>query len=147
MSIQFIPHAYCGLYCASCPDYRAAEKNISKKQSLTDSECLGCKSEHVKAGGCQTCNLKECARKKGLEFCIECTDYPCKDLEKFKTDKLYPYHAEVYGYLETIKKRGRNTWIEDMKKRWSCPECTAALIWWDTVCPECGMRVNGYEKY
>jgi hypothetical protein len=130
---KFITDGYCGLYCAACPDYR-------------DSKCHGCKSDNLKEGLCMNCNLKSCAREKGVEFCFECTDYPCRKLEEFKTDKHCPYHTEVYDYMDTIKTRGRDVWLSEMKKRWSCPGCGKELVWWDTECPECGVKVNGYNK-
>ena len=125
------PDAYCGLYCASCPSY--------------DSSCSGCKSGNVREGWCSRCTIKACARAKGVEFCIECAEYPCEKLVKFRDDPEYPYHGEIGEYQAFIASQGEEKWLEEMKKRWSCPGCGTPFNWWTLICGKCGYQVNGYK--
>lgn len=62
----------CGFYCGSCPTYSAGN-------------CHGCIREH-KPGECFT---RDCVMESGLNFCGECSDFPCNViLEKHHTTVL-----------------------------------------------------------
>jgi hypothetical protein len=130
---------YCGLYCGACPNL------LGTKAGTVPNACCGCKTDRT-AEWCSTCRIKECARGKGLEFCDACAEYPCKDLEEFKTSAAYPYHQEVYGYMKIIREKGKAAWLETMKVRWSCPGCRREASWWDRTCKSCGAELNGYPK-
>jgi hypothetical protein len=96
--------AYCGLNCITCPIYLATrEKNPEKQrrdreqiviaikkylgeekrvEDITD--CDGCKAQGERLySGCQTCQIRKCARQKRLENCAYCSEYPCDKLSKF----------------------------------------------------------------
>jgi hypothetical protein len=143
--------AYCGLYCGSCTAFLATKENKVKELAAQwqreedDVICHGCKSGKV-ANYCRTCGLKECARKKGLEFCYQCEEYPCTQLDGFRSNPQYPYHIEVYDYLQTIKQYGVKHWLKLMKTRWSCPACGKEHHWFTPACPECGSKLNTYIK-
>jgi hypothetical protein len=143
--------AYCGLYCGSCTAFMATKENTVKelaarwRKEEDDVRCRGCKSDTV-ASFCRTCGLKACARQKGLEFCFQCEDYPCDRLDEFRNNAQYPYHIEVYDYLQTIKQYGVGYWLEAMKSRWSCAACGREHDWFTPVCPACGGRLNTYKK-
>ncbi len=136
---EFILDGYCGLYCGACPAL------LETKAGAAQTACRGCRSDQ-NPEWCRTCGLKACARGKNVEFCFACPEYPCADLEEFKTSAEYPYHSEVYGYMETIREEGKPAWLKNMKARWSCPACGREASWWDTACPDCGAKLNGYEK-
>jgi hypothetical protein len=143
--------AYCGLYCGSCTAFLATKNNTTKKLAQewqmdeNDVICYGCKSQKV-AKYCLTCPLKTCAKNKSIEFCNECAQFPCQNLENFKNSDNYPYHSEVYDYLNIIKNDGVESWLEQMKIRWSCQVCGREHDWFTLVCPECGQELNAYKK-
>ena len=126
---------YCGLYCGSCPQFLSTEPD----------SCLGCKSGRNQ-GWCLTCTYKACARKRGIEFCYLCEKYPCAELNEFAYHPDYPYHQEIFAYMTTIRERGREAWLAEMKKRWSCPSCGREASWWDLSCGDCGAALKGYRK-
>ena len=137
--MEFQLDGYCGLYCGACPNLIAAKANPET------AACLGCKSGH-NTGWCAICNLKACAQEKGFDFCYQCEQYPCADLEAFKSDPNYPYHQEVYGYMAVIAQEGKAAWLEQVKTRWSCPECGWEAAWWDLACNNCGKALDGYQN-
>lgn len=53
----------CGFYCGSCPDY-------------INNSCSGCRAAHTQ-GDCFTF---DCVDKQGVEFCGECSQFPCQEL-------------------------------------------------------------------
>lgn len=38
-------------------------------------ECKGCRNENCKLF--QDCNVRSCSQSKGVDFCFECSDFPC----------------------------------------------------------------------
>jgi hypothetical protein len=103
----------CGLDCGLCPRY----------YTKGPSRCPGCGGPDFlnKHPSCSfiTC----CVRKKNLEVCGQCPDFPCS---KFKTEKEYqrleesssypPYRA-VMSNLNFIKEHGIKKFIDLQKKR------------------------------
>jgi hypothetical protein len=103
----------CGLDCGLCPRY----------YTVGTSRCPGCGGPDFfnKYPSCSfiTC----CVKKKNLEVCAECSEFPCS---KFKTDKeyqqlkessSYPSYKKVLPNLNFIKEHGINKFIEQQKKR------------------------------
>lgn len=98
--------AYCGLTCQSCAIYLASrEKDPKRKHKMRIeivqeikkhygqdckaedvTDCDGCKTEGGRLfSGCSTCQIRKCAREKGIESCAHCNGYACERLEKFFT--------------------------------------------------------------
>ena len=49
------------------------------------SDCDGCKVDTGSLfSGCNNCYMRKCARKKHIENCAYCDEYPCGELEKLK---------------------------------------------------------------
>ena len=73
--IETIMFAPCGMNCKVC-----------YKHCYNKKPCDGClKSDIGKPEHCRKCKIKDCVKDKGLNYCFECSDYPCKlikNLEK-----------------------------------------------------------------
>jgi hypothetical protein len=53
-----------------------------KPEDVTD--CDGCKAEGGRLfSGSENCQIRNCARQKGVENCAHCDEYACGNLEKF----------------------------------------------------------------
>ena len=84
---------YCGLDCIQCKAFIATRDNndeIRKKTAMEwstkenqlkpdDIHCLGCHSDELIFALCLECGIRNCAKKKGINTCAECDDYPCAD--------------------------------------------------------------------
>jgi hypothetical protein len=103
----------CGLDCGLCPRY----------YTVGPSRCPGCGGPDFlnKHPSCSfiTC----CVRKKNLEVCAECSDFPCP---KFKTDEeykqlkgssSYPPYRKVMPNLNFIREFGIEKFMEQQNKR------------------------------
>jgi hypothetical protein len=90
--------AYCGLDCAACPAYHAAERlTIEQRQEVADRwneefggghtiddiDCVGCSREGRRTSYCDTCEIRKCAVEKEVATCAECADYGCGKLTAF----------------------------------------------------------------
>jgi hypothetical protein len=103
----------CGLDCGLCPRYYTAGT----------SRCPGCAGINFvnKHPSCSfiTC----CVKKKRLEACGECLDFPCskfksnEDYQQFKESSSYPPYKKVLPNLNFIKEHGIEKFIEQQKKR------------------------------
>ena len=96
--------AYCGLVCHTCPIYLATREEDKEEQAHMRaristlmkeqygmnygpediSDCDGCLTEEGRLfAGCLRCDIRACARQKGIGNCARCTDYICEKLKAF----------------------------------------------------------------
>ena len=112
--------APCGLDCFNCSAYL---ENITEEYKQHASEflkipieetiCKGCRDEKGKckwANG--QCDTWDCIEKKGLNYCYECEDFPCKLLMPTLKGADYPHNMKVYN-LCRMKFFGIDNWIEE----------------------------------
>ena len=106
--------AYCGLDCEKCEAYLAMlnddqalrEKTAelwSKWNNTTilpeQINCQGCRTNGIKSTYCESlCDIRPCARKKGVETCGDC---PMSE----KCEKLKGITSNSPEALENLKKK------------------------------------------
>lgn len=146
--MEFRYDTYCGLNCGACPILGANERGdedwiqktaVAWKRSPEDLKCMGCKTD-VTATFCANCGMRLCARQKGLEFCVECDDYPCELITNFRNDDA-PHHSAVFTNLVQVKENGVEAWLASEKERWACPECGTRFYWYAEKCSKCGAEL------
>jgi len=103
----------CGLDCGLCPRY----------YTIGTSRCPGCRGPDFfnKHPSCSfiTC----CVRKKGLEVCAECSEFPCskfksyEEYQQLKESSSYPSYRKVMPNLNFIKEHGIKKFIEQQERR------------------------------
>ena len=103
----------CGLDCGLCPRY----------YTLGSSRCPGCGGPDFfnKHPSCSfiTC----CVKKKKLEVCAECLEFPCskfksdKEYQQLKESSSYPSCKKVIPNLNFIKEYGIEKFIGQQIKR------------------------------
>jgi hypothetical protein len=104
--------AACGLDCGLCPRYYTAGK----------SRCPGCCSPDF-AKKHPTCSfITCCVKKKGLEVCGECPEFPCakfKSSEEYRAaeSSSYPPARKMLPNLHFIRKHGVARFVEQQRRR------------------------------
>ena len=98
----------CGIDCGLCPRYYTDGSSC----------CPGCGGERFDqkrpSCGIITC----CVKKKGLEVCGECGDYPCDRFDKFTgCGDSFVSHQKMLPNHEIIKEKGLNAFLEQQAKR------------------------------
>ena len=78
--------AYCGVDCSVCPD-------------LKSGKCAGCRNTDWKEGS--ICLPVECCRKRGIDFCGQCEQFPCPDMKEFYRES--PSHEQAYALMLSIR--------------------------------------------
>ncbi|MCP4213258.1 MAG: DUF3795 domain-containing protein [bacterium] len=135
--------AVCGLYCEACTLYIATTEDPERlkwmaerfQQSEEEVKCYGCRS--AKRGPfCKTCKICDCAAERGIEFCVECTEYPCDDLKEFQSQR--PHRIELWDDLERIGAVGCAQWMKEIRENYTCPKCGTINSAYDLKCRKCG---------
>jgi hypothetical protein len=129
---------YCGYDCSLCPgqsddiEERAKLVEVWRKYfghqayTLENVRCDGCKADGRIAD--KQCEARPCAKEKGLEFCMDCNQFPCDKVRKlmgtkegmilFCLPKTYELTEEEYNFgmaqfasmpfiLERLQKNGK----------------------------------------
>ena len=159
--------SYCGIYCGACDimmSYKTGKKhrlallwNEKTVKSLhkglglkyDDSkpfklECHGCKSDQLFVN-CSVCKIRECARQKGIEHCIDCDHYPCdQTLAMKKNVSLLQHVEENHSNMVTIQAVGVDQWLSNQQNRWKCPQCKTSFSWYSDKCNSCGTNLRKY---
>lgn len=89
--------AYCGIDCFKCNSYLATqsgkyeelEKVARNLEKIYDAKvkpeyviCDGCRAGKRHSYYCSnSCKMRECCIEKDYYSCIECSDFPCKELQ------------------------------------------------------------------
>lgn len=100
----------CGLDCGLCPRY----------YTEGSSRCPGCCgpdffNKHPSCG-----HITCCVKKKNLEVCAECNDFPCQKFDSWFGNEAYDSfvtHKKTEPNLYFIKKHGVEKFIEQQKER------------------------------
>jgi hypothetical protein len=106
--------AYCGIDCSKCPSYIATQSGSSEEldkvaKKLAERYRAEVKSEYVLCDGCKadkrhsyfcanSCKMRKCCIEKNYGSCIECDDFPCKELQ-FELD----HSPEAKKNLEKLR--------------------------------------------
>ena len=80
--------------------------------------------------------MVDCAREKGIDFCVGCNEYPCEDLRKFKEQR--PHRIELWESQERIRDVGYAQWFSEMRAHFACPACGTINSAYDLQCRKCG---------
>lgn len=109
MSRKYPTVGVCGLDCGLCPRY----------YTVGSSRCPGCCGPEFfnKHPSCSfiTC----CVKKKNLEVCAECDEFPCPKFESEGENAFDSFvtHRKTVQNLNFIKENGMAKFIEQQKKR------------------------------
>lgn len=135
--------AVCGLFCEACTLYIATKEDpkrlkfLAARFQLAEEEvrCNGCRSGK-KGPYCRICKMAACAAEKGIDFCVECDEYPCADLKKFQSER--PHRIELFEDLARIKAVGWERWLAESRENYACPKCRTVNSAYDLKCRKCG---------
>jgi hypothetical protein len=136
----------CGLYCGACTIYRAYKDGGEFRVRVA--RFFKCPEEKIKCQGCQAltpdswgndCQIVQCGRSEGYEFCYECSDYGTRSCEKFEelAKRYTEDKVDVRANLEKIKQGKTEEWLKESESRFRCPHCKKPLPEGSTKCYHC----------
>jgi hypothetical protein len=80
--------------------------------------------------------MSACAAERGIDFCVECTEYPCDDLKQFQSER--PHRIELWDDLERIGTKGYKQWLKEIAGNYTCTQCGSINSAYDLKCRKCG---------
>lgn len=130
--IEKIMFAPCGMNCKVC-----------YKHCYTKKPCDGClKSDTSKPEHCRKCKIKDCVKEKGLTYCYECIDYPCKQIKSLEKSYNTRYGVSLIENSQFVKETDLSTFMKQQKERYTCPKCGGVISIHDFKCSECQWHVK-----
>ncbi len=135
----------CGLYCGACGIYLATQENDTEKilqyalvlnQSCDETLCDGCGAVRKSAHCSKWCTFIDCKEEKGVNFCVDCDEFPCNELNEFKSK--IPHRIEILNLQNRMKEIGLEKWLEEMKEYFSCSNCKTVNTAYHLDCRKCG---------
>lgn len=96
----------CGLNCGLCPRHH------------TDggSKCPGCAGEGFSAKH-PSCGVLSCSQRRGLEYCFECSDYPCKKYDGADNYDSFITHKNQLSDMEKARNLGSEAYKAELDKK------------------------------
>lgn len=133
--------APCGMNCAICSKYLAYVNNLKRSQ------CIGCRPRNE---GC-TYLFDKCTginhdKKGNLVYCIECSQYPCKQINRIDARYRKEYNMSVKDNLEAIQKIGISEFVEEQYIKYRCSECGGLISIHNRKCFICDEVTRLVEK-
>lgn len=134
MNDKLLLVTYCGLYCGLCssqnrlPQRAQALHQTMKKEGwefwggevpgfkefwkfltgLTRGACPGCRQ----GGGPPFCGIRKCARKRKVDICVHCRDWPCH-----RIDMLAQGYVTLLADGMRLKRIGLDKWLKEQEAR------------------------------
>lgn len=129
--------APCGIYCGFCRQYLLLKKDLLEERGYK----IGCKGCRIRNKNCAFIR-RDCSalRKKELDYCYECEQFPCQHLQKIDSMYQERYSVNMVENLRRIKKIGVEKWLQEQKKLYSCRECGGEICIHDSECYDCGLK-------
>lgn len=125
--------APCGMNCSAC------YAHLRKKNS-----CPGCRGqEDSQPAYCRRCGIRDCALRRGVDFCFECSSFPCIPVKRM--DKRYRLRYQV-SLIENglrIKAIGVERFLQEEKQKWTCTQCGGVVSLHSKACSGCGAVMEG----
>ncbi|MEK8193793.1 DUF3795 domain-containing protein [Clostridioides difficile] len=125
--IETIMFAPCGMNCMVC-----------YKHCYHKKPCAGCLNSDIgKPEHCRKCKIKDCVHEKGISYCYECSEYPCKLIKNLEKSYNTRYRASLVANSLFVKENGLKAFMVQQKETFTCPICDGIISIHDSECSEC----------
>ena len=144
---EFIPIseeliAPCGMNCAICSRY------LSYVNHLKRSQCIGCRPGKKRCAYLfEKCRGINHHSNENLTFCYECSQYPCKQINRMDNRYKNNYKMSMKDNLETIQKMGIGKFLEEQVNKYRCSKCGGFISIHNRKCFKCDPITRLVEKH
>ena len=123
--------APCGINCGACVAFFGYTMGGKKRKH----SCSGCCSRD---GLCAFIK-KRCDKlaKKQIQYCFECSDFPCATLRTLDERYLEKYGFSLVENLKYILKNGIKEFLKYEQERWKCLACGGIICVHNKRCYSC----------
>jgi len=135
MPEQGIPSAMlapCGMNCMVCYKHCAHKK-----------ACAGClQGDAGKPEHCRKCPIKNCVQEKGLSYCFQCDQMPCRRLKSLDKSYRTRYGTSLVENSVFVRQHGLNAFLRRQAEAFTCVFCGGVFSLHDGKCSECGAALK-----
>lgn len=96
----------CGLNCGLCPRYQM--DGVSKCPGCSGADFL---TKHP------TCGVLSCAQRKEVEFCFQCSGYPCKKYDGADKSDSFITHMHQLSDMQKAKTVGIDAYMHGLNEK------------------------------
>ena len=124
--------APCGVNCLACSAYLFGKK-----------PCLGCRApeEQISRKSCRSCAKKRCAFEQGIQWCFECSRFPCARIKSL--DQRYRQNYDVNLIQNGLDaKRDMDAFLQMQRDCFTCISCGGIIDQHHKRCSECGKAID-----
>lgn len=134
--------APCGIYCGACRQYLLWKKDLLEERGYK----MGCKGCRIRNKNCAFIR-RDCPalKKKELDYCYECEQFPCQKLQKIDSKYQERYSVNLVENLKRNEEIGVEKWLQEQRELYTCPECGGEICVHDAECYDCGNKINPNE--
>ena len=119
--------APCGMNCLVCYVHLKDKK-----------PCPGClNNDNNKPERCKVCKIKNCAQEKGLTYCYECSDFPCKQIKNLEKSYTKRYNTSLIENSIKVHNDGIGLFMICEQEKWICKHCSGVISLHDAECSNC----------
>jgi len=135
--------APCGMNCNICSGYLACKSDV-KSAGIRMPYCAGCRPRDKKCAFLK----KRCSLllESKLEYCYECGDFPCSNLQKLDTRYRRDFRMSMIENLLFIRSNGIDAFLEAERDKWKCPDCGSSICCHNGICFECSKDKLAQKK-
>lgn len=127
LKIESLMFAPCGMNCMVC-----------YKHCYSKKACAGCLVSDIgKPEHCRKCKIKDCVKEKGLNYCYQCSEFPCKQIKNLEKSYTSHYGVSLIQNSISVKEQGLIAFMEGQKKQYTCLQCGGIISLHDAECSEC----------
>ncbi len=135
--------APCGMNCSICSKYLAYLNNLNRSQ------CSGCRSRNTRC----TYLFDKCSGinnaleiNEATKFCLECGQYPCKQINRMDTRYRRYYQMSIKDNMEYIAKNGLGGFVNNQYEKYHCSRCGELTSIHNRKCFKCDTITKLVEK-
>ncbi len=125
--------ALCGMNCALCIRNQTPAKDDPSRPS-----CLGCRLQNKSCAFIKKKCLHLVEVKKGeINYCYQCSNFPCEALEKLDTMYKKRYDFSMITNQKEIKAKGLAKFLAGQQEKYACAKCDGLVCVHEKRCLKC----------
>jgi hypothetical protein len=121
----------CGIDCRTCVGFFGY--TLSGEKSIP---CGGCRTREKLCAFIKN-HCKKLADKEQIEYCSDCSDFPCENLKTVDKPYSEKYGVSLIENLTYIRTKGMEEFLKNEKEKWKCPTCGRVICVHTRKCYTC----------
>ncbi|PVX24024.1 MAG: hypothetical protein CW716_10925 [Candidatus Bathyarchaeum sp.] len=127
--------AQCGINCKTCIDFFGYTMAGTKRKHGC---CSGCRTRNSSCAFIKQ-KCKRVKAKEHVDYCFECSDFPCEALTKLDQTYRKKYDMSLIENLNNMKAVGMDKYLESEEQKWKCSVCGGVVCVHTKKCYACNL--------